>query len=619
MLASNIKTVKTRYGEMAYYADDFYIGASLKTYGEYSELEIDFLRRIIEPGWTVIDAGANIGVLTLAFAEMVGADGIVHAFEPQPENYQLLLRNTERIKQINTYDTALGDHEGCIIAPPLATLQHRNYGRVELGGDFGDTVRLTKLDTLLLTKNSTDNRDIVELIKIDVEGMEVEVLKGATELIKLNRPVLYVENDRSERSRELLELLKSWDYECFSHNPPVYNPDNFNKAPRDPKFEYVSINLLAIPKEQLDDYADVIAELRPSKPPGPKRRVDAKAWAGFARMGGVGDNLIAASVCRPLKDLGYMVEVISQEPMAELYINNPHIDKLSVYGKDDWPQDQNAWQQWFAMRSKEYDRFVNLSHSGEALHAAFPGMTQFWWPEKFRRKLFGGSYLESTHDLLGVPHTFSRLFWPTEEEVDWAAGILSKVAVKPIVGWVICGTRLDKVYPYQQQTIARLIKEAGVSVVMTGRGPGTPDFEIAAEIMKMVTAQNGTVDGLYHIGQGPPTHAPTKLRNVLSLLQQCDLVVGPDTGPMWAVAMEPIPKIMLHSHASVENITKHWVNTVSLHADPKQVSCWPCHRLHNDKSTCRMNEHDNGAACISNIAPDTVIAAARKLLGTRHA
>ena len=67
---------------MSYYADDYYIGASLKLYGEYSELEIALLRRIIKPDWVVIDVGANIGALTVAFAEMAEE---VYAFEPQPE------------------------------------------------------------------------------------------------------------------------------------------------------------------------------------------------------------------------------------------------------------------------------------------------------------------------------------------------------------------------------------------------------------------------------------------------------------------------------------------------------------------------------------------------------
>ena len=81
-----------------------------------------------------------------------------------------------------------------------------------------------------------------------------------------------------------------------------------------------------------------------------KREVGAKAWAGFCRFGGVGDNLIAAAVAKPLKDLGYMVECISQEPNHELFFNNPHIDKLSVYKDEDWPKDQLAWCQWFVKR-----------------------------------------------------------------------------------------------------------------------------------------------------------------------------------------------------------------------------------------------------------------------------
>jgi ADP-heptose:LPS heptosyltransferase len=439
-------------------------------------------------------------------------------------------------------------------------------------------------------------------------------LHGATELLKEHRPILYLENDRAHRSVELLNLLNDYGYTCFTHKPPMYNPNNYNLAPFSDRFNYVSANVLAIPQEKVHDYTSLVAKLRQSKIPSKPVLVDKRGWAGFARMGGVGDMLIAASVCRPLKELGYRVECISQEPMSCLFENNPLIDKLTIYTKDDWPKDQDSWQRWFAMRAKEYDRFANLSHSCEALHAAFPNMTQFWWPEHFRRKIFAGSYLESAHDLLNVPYTFGKLFWPTELEIEWAQEILQKIDQHPVVGWVVCGTRLDKVYPYQQQTIARLIKEVGVSVIMTGRGPDTPDYLIAEEIGKMVKAQNGTTDGLYRVGQ-----ATTKIRDVITLLQQCDLVIGPDTGPMWGVAFEAMPKIMLHSHASVENITKHWLNTVSLHADPKQVSCWPCHRLHNDTSTCRLNEYENGAACISNITPDLVLATARKLLGGRCA
>src|SRR5262249_46535525 len=96
------------------------------------------------------------------------------------------------------------------------------------------------------------------------------------------------------------------------------------------------------------------------------------------------------------------------------------------------------------------------------------------------------------------------------------------------------------------------------------------------------------------------------LRRGLAMAFISDLVVSPDTGPAWAVAMEPVPKIILHSHASVENICKHWINTTSLHADQNRVPCWPCHNLHDEPATCRPNKDGNGSACISDISVEDI-------------
>ena len=96
-------------------------------------------------------------------------------------------------------------------------------------------------------------------------------------------------------------------------------------------------------------------------------------------------------------------------------------------------------------------------------------------------------------------------------------------------------------------------------------------------------------------------------------MMACDLVIGPDTGPMWAVAMEDMPKILLLGHASPENITKHWHRTVTLHGGP-DVDCWPCHKLHNDKTTCRPDKHDRGAACMSDIDPARIASIAAQFL-----
>ena len=80
------------------------------------------------------------------------------------------------------------------------------------------------------------------------------------------------------------------------------------------------------------------------------------------------------------------------------------------------------------------------------------------------------------------------------------------------------------------------------------------------------------------------------------------------------VRLEPMPKIALLSHASAENITKHWLNTTTLHADQNRVPCWPCHKLHDTKDTCVENKEKNGAACISDISVETIMGHVRKYL-----
>lgn len=331
-------------------------------------------------------------------------------------------------------------------------------------------------------------------------------------------------------------------------------------------------------------------------------------WAGVARFGGVGDNLIAASVLAPLKRQGYMTEVITSEPNHVVYHHNPYIDKLSVKNTDrDLPKDDiPAWQRWFEGRAREYDVFVHASHSCEGRHSIFRHMTQFWWPPELRRKLCAGSFLETVHDIAQVPYEFGPLFFPSEEERMFALRAKSAVGERCIL-WVLSGTRIDKVYPYATMAIARIINEVGAPIVLMG-GPSEKEHKMALTIRDSVAVQNGGTNGL-HLAvpaiEGGDRCWP--LRTSLTFALNCDLVVTPDTGTAWAVAFEPMPKIVMVSHASVENITKHWVNTTTLHADHNRVPCWPCHRLHDDPSTCVENREKNGAACISDISVETLV------------
>ena len=341
-----------------------------------------------------------------------------------------------------------------------------------------------------------------------------------------------------------------------------------------------------------------------------------KGWAAVCRFGGVGDNLVAASTLRPLKKLGYNVEVITTKKGSNthtVFLNNPFIDKLSLKDDGEIPGGGLEWQKWFATRSGEYDVFANLSHSMEYMHSFFASQTQFWWPQDFRRKIAAGSYLETVHDIVGVPHEFGPLFFPTEEEKDAARRMRDEMVGGPFVSWVVSGSRIDKVYPYAPMAIGRIIKEIGVPVVVFG--VGDKQSEYAHNIRDHVIRQNGSRDGLHLAVQDhQPAEARWPLRTALSASMAGNLVVTPDTGMAWAVAFEDMPKIVMVSHASAENITKHWRNTITLHADVHRVPCWPCHRLHDTIDTCVPNK-DGGhaAACISDISVETILKEVERL------
>ena len=113
----------------------------------------------------------------------------------------------------------------------------------------GDTVPLMTVDSLKL--------DAVHLMKIDVEGMEADVLAGAKMTIKRHRPVIYLENDRKEKSPSVIRLLQNADYRLWWHLPPLFNPNNHagNKTNRFGRI--LSINILAVPKERRADIRDM--------------------------------------------------------------------------------------------------------------------------------------------------------------------------------------------------------------------------------------------------------------------------------------------------------------------------------------------------------------------------
>jgi len=89
----------------------------------------------------------------------------------------------------------------------------------------------------------------VGLLKVDVEGFEQRVLQGTKATIERCRPVIYLENDRLDRSQALIEWLWAAGYRMAWHVPPMFNPDNFAGQSQDLYPRVASFNMLAVPTE----------------------------------------------------------------------------------------------------------------------------------------------------------------------------------------------------------------------------------------------------------------------------------------------------------------------------------------------------------------------------------
>lgn len=246
MSGSDTKTLQTRHGPMMALAGDRYITRSLELYGEFSPGESSLFAQLVKPGMTVVEVGANIGAHSVALARSC-FPGALFLFEPQQRVFQILCANLalNGIQNAVAYPEACSDAEGVVVVPALNYGVEGNFGALQVQaegeGAVGLRTRAAPLDRLGLAA--------CHLIKIDVEGHEAQVLRGAAETIARCRPLLYVENDRPDRQQEVISLIAAMGYRLYWHLPPLFAPDNFRGGQEDVFAGIVSVNMLCLPAE----------------------------------------------------------------------------------------------------------------------------------------------------------------------------------------------------------------------------------------------------------------------------------------------------------------------------------------------------------------------------------
>ena len=208
----SLKTKQCKHGTFTFFDNDRYIGKQLDVLGYYSEGEVQLLLSLTTPGMTVVDVGANIGAITVPWARKAKQ---VWAFEPQGEIFNVLVKNLvmNGLYNVRAHPWGLNSLKRRMgVGPYDMEMNDANTGAVPLRGFWmneNEMVWTYPLDDIV--------KERVDIIKIDVEGMELEVLKGAARTIQRDWPILYLENN--ERSPELIQYILDLGYGMAWHLP----------------------------------------------------------------------------------------------------------------------------------------------------------------------------------------------------------------------------------------------------------------------------------------------------------------------------------------------------------------------------------------------------------------
>lgn len=202
-----------------------FVQSHLYLFGSYELPTVRFIRSHVRPGMTLIDVGAQIGYITLEMSRAGGSGVSLYSFEPEPRNIAKLNANL-RLNDINNVtivDRAVSDHDGLIRLFMSSDNNAGTHSTIASGpfvsNDFIE-IPCVRLDTFVREQAVQS----VDMIKIDVEGGELEVLKGAEETLRRFKPVLIVEMSSSiQQSRgfsvpKFKEMLRDWGYSAYSIN-----------------------------------------------------------------------------------------------------------------------------------------------------------------------------------------------------------------------------------------------------------------------------------------------------------------------------------------------------------------------------------------------------------------
>ena len=224
---SGLQTVTLPWGVPLKVDVDEFIGASIWTTGVHDLAVSEAIWRVLSPGETAVDAGANVGYTMSLMALRVGREGTVVAYEPHPGLFDLLKHNTgllshnEHACVPQLFPLALSDHEGS-----SALITDKDWDTPHGLGYLADSaetpaggipVETRRLDDLVTSGN-------VSLLKLDVEGHEAQILRGASRLLKDKQIKTIIYEERVGVNGPSHKVLAEAGYALFALDSRLSGP-----------------------------------------------------------------------------------------------------------------------------------------------------------------------------------------------------------------------------------------------------------------------------------------------------------------------------------------------------------------------------------------------------------
>lgn len=226
------------------------VGRRIARDGCYEPETVMLLQKLLQPGMVVLDVGAHVGQHSLIASRMVGEQGQVHAFEPDPATFGELVRNVSMnvCSNVTCNQTALSDNPG---RAALYLSSVDNVGRASLRPQFRHSEHQADVEVRTLDEYA-DSAALprIDLIKADIEGAELPLLRGGREVIGRFGPVLLLELSVHGRAfgygtEDLVAQLEEWGYALYRVGAiPVAR---YSPSPEDPTW----FNVLGVHRDQV--------------------------------------------------------------------------------------------------------------------------------------------------------------------------------------------------------------------------------------------------------------------------------------------------------------------------------------------------------------------------------